>query len=180
MKTDAKEAKKPAKKPAEAAETPAPAAGAGLPKRGEAAPALVLPDQDGKVVDLASFAGRKVVVYFYPKDDTPGCTREACDFRDNMAVVSKAGAVVLGVSRDSAAAHRRFREKYGLPFALLTDADGAAHRAWGAWGEKVLYGKRSVGPIRTTVVVDEQGKVQLTWSPVKVAGHAEQVLAALG
>lgn len=160
-----------------AAPSPSDGQAAALPAPGAPAPALALPDQDGQRVELAGFAGRPVVVYFYPKDDTPGCTREACDFRDQSDAL--AGAVVLGVSRDGGAAHRKFRAKYALPFPLLTDEGGAASQAWGAWGEKVLYGKRSVGPIRTTVLVDRQGQVARVWSPVKVDGHVAQVLEAI-
>lgn len=163
---------------APAASAPGAAASA-LPAPGALAPPLVLPDQDDHVVELAKLVGRPVVVFFYPRDNTPGCTREACDFRDRTPALAQAGAVVLGVSRDTSASHRKFREKFTLPFTLLCDAGGAAAQTWGAWGEKVLYGKRSVGPVRTTVLIDAQGRVARVWSPVKVDGHGAEVLAAV-
>ncbi len=147
---------------------------------GAPAPAFSLPADDGATVSLAKLRGKRVVLYFYPKDDTPGCTRESCDFQANLGALSKSGAVVLGVSRDGAAAHQRFRAKYGLTFPLLTDADRAVHEAYGAWGTKNMYGKKVEGVIRTTVLIDEAGNVARVFSPVKVDGHAAAVLAALG
>ena len=146
---------------------------------GERAPKLTLISDDGKTIALSDFAGKKVVLYFYPKDDTPGCTREARDFRDRLQDLHRKGAVVLGVSRDSVDSHRRFKAKHGLPFALLSDPDAQAHKAFGAWGEKVLYGKRTTGVIRSTVLVDEDGNIAKVWPKVKVDGHVEQVLAEL-
>jgi len=146
---------------------------------GSKAPAFTLTDQDGKTVSLESFRGRTVVLFFYPKDDTPGCTREACGFRDNWSRVKSKGAVVVGVSRDDAASHVRFREKYELPFPLLSDPDKAVHLAYGAWGKKVLYGKESEGVIRSTFLIGGDGRILKIWSPVKVDGHVDAVLAAL-
>jgi peroxiredoxin Q/BCP len=119
------------------------------------------------------------VLYFYPKDDTPGCTREACDFRDNLARLRREGATVLGVSKDSLASHGKFRSKYQLPFDLLSDEDNSVARAYGAYGEKTMYGKKILGTIRSTYLIDENGRVDTVWSPVKVDGHVEQVLDRL-
>ena len=120
-----------------------------------------------------------MVLYFYPKDDTPGCTREACAFRDQKAALKKRGAVVLGVSGDSVASHEKFRAKYKLNFPLLADPDKAVAKKYGAWGEKVLYGRKTVGMIRSTFVIDAEGVVRKVFPRVKVDGHDEQVLAAL-
>jgi thioredoxin-dependent peroxiredoxin len=145
----------------------------------EKAPPFSLTTDDGKTVSLADFAGKRVVLYFYPKDDTPGCTRQACAFQDNLGAVESRGAVVLGVSRDSLKSHEKFKTKYNLRFPLLSDPDGAVHRAYGAWGMKTLYGKTSEGVIRTTVIIDENGNIAKRFPSVKVDGHAERVLAAL-
>ncbi len=150
-----------------------------MSKVGDLAPALSLESDGGARVSLADFAGRPVVVYFYPKDDTPGCTVEAQDFTARAADFAKAGAAVLGVSKDSVKSHCRFRDKYGLKVTLLSDPDLAAHRAWGAFGEKVMYGKKVEGTIRSTFVVGADGRVAHAWSPVKVPGHVDAVLAAL-
>ncbi len=147
---------------------------------GDKAPAFTLPDQDGKKVSLRDFKGRPVVVYFYPRDDTPGCTKEACQFNDNLRAFSRAKAAVVGISADDAASHRKFREKYGLEFPLLTDADHTVGEAYGAWGEKTLYGKRTTGVIRSTFLVGPDGKVQRAWYNVKADGHAAKVLEELG
>ena len=147
---------------------------------GDQAPPFTLPDQDGNPVALDDFRGRKVLVYFYPADDTPGCTKEACQFNDNLAAFQAAGVPVLGVSPDNAASHQRFRNKYGLRFPLLTDADHAVLDAYGAWGEKRRYGRTSVGVLRSTFLVDEQGRVERAWHDVKADGHAAAVLAELG
>ena len=147
---------------------------------GKTAPAFTLDDADGKPVALGDFAGRDVVVYFYPKDDTPGCTKEACGFRDRAAALAAADAVVLGISPDGGAAHRRFRDKYALPFPLLSDPDKRVMTAYGAWGEKTLYGKPVTGVIRLTVLIGPDGKVVKHWPKVtKAETHPEQVLAAL-
>ncbi|MDA8365417.1 MAG: thioredoxin-dependent thiol peroxidase [Actinomycetota bacterium] len=146
---------------------------------GDKAPPFTLPDHDGTPVSLADFAGRPVVVYFYPKDDTPGCTKEACQFNENLSAFSRSGAAVVGISADSAARHQAFREKYGLTFPLLTDADHAVGEAYGAWGEKTMYGKKTVGVIRSTFLVDGDGVISRAWYHVKADGHAAKVLAEL-
>ncbi|HEX6739940.1 MAG TPA: thioredoxin-dependent thiol peroxidase [Vicinamibacteria bacterium] len=148
-------------------------------KEGAKAPAFTLESAEGGKVSLADFKGQPVVLYFYPKDDTPGCTLEAQAFRDALPRFKRKKAVVLGVSRDSTASHCRFRDKYELNFPLLSDPEGKVIEAYGAWGEKNMYGKKSMGIIRTTVIIDGQGKVAKVFPKVKVAGHAEDVLAAL-
>ena len=146
---------------------------------GKKAPAFSLKDQDGKTVKLADFAGKNVVLYFYPKDDTPGCTTEACNFRDEHSKLQKAGAVVLGVSPDSEARHAKFRAKYSLPFTLLADTEHEVAEKYGAWGEKSLYGKKYMGIIRSTFLIGKDGKVAKVWPKVKVKEHAGEVLEAL-
>ncbi|MBL8862435.1 MAG: thioredoxin-dependent thiol peroxidase [Planctomycetes bacterium] len=143
------------------------------------APAFSLPSTSGRSVSTKELRGQRFVLYFYPKDDTPGCTREACDFRDNLARLGRAGVRVLGVSKDSLASHQKFREKYGLSFELLSDAGNAVARAYGAFGEKLMYGKPVTGVIRSTFLIDAEGRVERVWSPVKVDGHVEAVLAAI-
>ena len=143
---------------------------------GDKAPAFTLPDQDGKPVSLKDFKGAPVVVYFYPRDDTPGCTKEACQFNDNLRAFKKAKVAVVGISADSADKHKAFRSKYGLKFPLLTDADHKIGAAYGAWGEKTLYGKKSIGVIRSTFLVGPDGKVVRPWYHVKADGHAAKVL----
>jgi peroxiredoxin Q/BCP len=146
---------------------------------GAQAPTFTLPDQDGDPVSLDDFKGAKVLVYFYPADDTPGCTKEACQFNDNLAGFQAAGVPVIGISPDDAASHQRFRNKYGLRFPLLTDADHAVMDAWGAWGEKTSYGRTSVGVLRSTFLLDEDGRVERAWHNVKADGHAATVLSQL-
>jgi peroxiredoxin Q/BCP len=146
---------------------------------GHPAPDFTLSDQDGRPVTLASLRGSKVVLYFYPKDDTPGCTKEACAFRDVRAAYEKAGAKVLGISPDTVASHRKFADKYDLPFTLLADPDRTVCQAYGVWKEKNLYGKKSMGVERTTVLIDESGKVRRVFPRVRVDGHSEKVLEAL-
>jgi peroxiredoxin Q/BCP len=148
-------------------------------KPGDKAPSFKLPSTGGGEVSSSDLKGRKFVLYFYPKDDTPGCTREACDFRDNLARLRREGATVLGVSKDSLASHGKFRSKYQLPFDLLSDEDNSVARAYGAYGEKTMYGKKILGTIRSTYLIDENGRVDTVWSPVKVDGHVEQVLDRL-
>ena len=148
-------------------------------KEGQKAPPFKLESSDGKTVSLADFAGKSVVLYFYPRDNTPGCTREAEAFRDAAAALKKKNAVVLGVSKDSIASHCKFRDKYRLNFPLLSDPDGDVLEKYGAWGEKVLYGKKSMGIIRSTVVIGPDGKIKKLFPKVKVDGHAEEVLAVL-
>jgi peroxiredoxin Q/BCP len=143
---------------------------------GDKAPAFTLPDQDEKKVSLKDFKGSPVVVYFYPADDTPGCTKEACQFNDNLLAFDRAGVTVLGISPDGAAKHTRFREKYGLRFPLLSDPEHGVMEAYGAWGEKTLYGKKSLGVIRSTFLVGPTGKIERAWYNVRADGHAEKVL----
>jgi thioredoxin-dependent peroxiredoxin len=147
---------------------------------GDTAPDFTLADQDGTAVSLASFRGRKVIVYFYPAASTPGCTKEACDFRDNLGSLAAAGYVVLGVSRDEPAANKKFAEEEHLTFPLLSDPDRAVHEAYGAWGEKSLYGKKITGVLRSTFVLDEEGRVQLAQYNVKATGHVAALRKKLG
>jgi peroxiredoxin Q/BCP len=148
-------------------------------QEGRKAPAFILASSEGGEVSLESLRGKTVVLYFYPKDDTPGCTREACAFRDNQAALKRKGVLVLGVSGDSLAAHEKFKAKYKLNFPLLSDPDKAVAKKYGAWGEKVLYGKKTVGMIRSTFVIDGEGVVRKVFPRVKVDGHAEKVLEAI-
>lgn len=142
---------------------------------GNKAPAFALASSTG-TVKLSDFAGKTVVLYFYPRDNTPGCTIEAQDFQAALADFTKAGAVVLGVSKDSLASHAKFADKFGLAFALLSDPDGKALEAYGAWGEKVMAGRKFMGIIRSTVVIGADGKVAGHWPKVSVKGHAAAVL----
>jgi peroxiredoxin Q/BCP len=146
---------------------------------GKKAPAFNLESSDGGKVKLADLAGKPVVLYFYPRDNTPGCTVEAQDFQASLAAFTKAGAVVLGVSKDTIATHCKFRDKFGLKFPLLTDADGKTMESYGAWGDKVLYGKKSKGIIRSTVLIGKDGKVVKHWPKVSVKGHVAEVLEAV-
>jgi peroxiredoxin Q/BCP len=148
-------------------------------KDGDKAPVFKLPSVEGGDVSLKDFAGKTVVLYFYPKDDTPGCTREACAFRDSQAALKKAGAVVLGVSPDSVESHQKFRSKYKLNFPLLADADKIVARKYGAFGDKVMYGKKVTGMIRSTFVIDGHGVVRKVFPRVKVDGHSDKVLEAV-
>ena len=149
-------------------------------QEGRKAPAFTLPDQDGNRVSLKDFAGRHVIVYFYPKDDTPGCTKEACGFRDRDRELGKVDAVVLGISPDGAESHRKFIDKYGLPFTLLSDPDRKVMKKYGAWGEKTMYGQKKVGVVRSTVWIGPDGKVRKHWARVaKAEAHPEKVLEAL-
>jgi peroxiredoxin Q/BCP len=148
-------------------------------QEGDTAPAFALPDQDGETVSLASFGGRRVVVYFYPADDTPGCTKEACQFDGTLDELAAAGADVVGISPDGAESHRRFRDKHGLRLRLLTDADHTVMEAYGAWGEKTLYGRKSIGVIRSTFLVSPEGRVERAWYHVRADGHAAKVLATV-
>jgi peroxiredoxin Q/BCP len=147
---------------------------------GDRAPEFSALTDAGTRVSLRDFRGKKVVLYFYPRDDTPGCTKEACAFRDNHRRVVARGAVVLGVSGDDVASHRRFKEKYDLPFPLLADPDRAIISAYGVWKEKTLYGKTVMGVERTTFIIDEQGVITHVFPKVKVDGHVDEVLEALG
>jgi len=148
-------------------------------KEGDQAPAFSLSDASGGKVALSDFAGKTVVLYFYPKDDTPGCTTEACEFRDLQGSYDGKNAVIVGVSPDSPESHSKFAGKFSLPFTLLCDPSHETAEKYGAWGEKNLYGKMTTGVLRTTVVVDEHGKVAKIYRNVKAAGHAADVLNAL-
>ncbi|MEK6688859.1 MAG: thioredoxin-dependent thiol peroxidase [Gemmatimonadota bacterium] len=147
---------------------------------GTKAPSFTLQTDEGASVSLRDYRGRKVVLYFYPKDDTPGCTTQACEFRDQWADVRAAGAVVLGVSPDGVASHQQFKAKFKLPFALLVDADHAVADAYGAWGDKSMSGRTYQGVLRSTVLIDTEGLVARVFRNVKPKGHAAEVLAALG
>ncbi|QIA26383.1 thioredoxin-dependent thiol peroxidase [Thermaerobacter sp. PB12/4term] len=149
-------------------------------KVGEQAPDFTAVNDRGETVRLSDFRGRKVVLYFYPKDDTPGCTREACSFRDDYGQLQEAGAVVLGVSPDPVESHVKFREKYGLPFPLLSDPDHQVAEAYGVWKEKRMYGRTYWGIERTTFVLDEEGKVLAVIRGVKPEEHPRRALKALG
>jgi len=149
-------------------------------EEGQPAPAFALPSDSGEEVSLASLRGTPVVLYFYPKDDTPGCTAQACGIRDAWADFERAGAVVIGVSPDGQASHRKFKEKFDLPFTLLADADHEVADAYGVWGEKSYAGKTYMGVLRSTFVIDEDGNVARVFRDVKPAEHADQVLEALG
>lgn len=146
---------------------------------GSKAPAFTLPTDDGSSVSLTDLAGKKVVLYFYPKDDTSGCTLQACEFRDSWEAVQQAGAVVLGVSPDGVTSHQKFRDKFALPFALLADEDHAVAERYGVWGEKSMYGRKYFGILRTTFVIDEEGRIAHVFEKVKPEGHAAEVLAVL-
>lgn len=150
-----------------------------LLKPGARAPAFSLPAHDGSTVSLKDFRGKKVVLYFYPKDMTSGCTVEACEFRDNWKAVQKSGAVVLGVSPDGPGSHEKFRKKYDLPFPLLADEGHAVAAAYGAWGEKSMYGRKYMGILRTTFIIDGAGRISRIFEKVKPRGHAAEVLEAL-
>jgi peroxiredoxin Q/BCP len=147
---------------------------------GSKAPGFTLPDGAGQSVSLADFAGRNVILYFYPRDDTPGCTKEACGFRDAWDEIRESGAVVLGVSPDDAASHTRFAAKHRVPFPLLSDPEHKVMRAYGAYGQKTLYGRRIIGVIRSTVWIGPDGRVRKHWARVaNAAEHPAKVLAAL-
>lgn len=147
---------------------------------GEAAPAFELETDGGGTISLQELRGRKVVLYFYPKDDTPGCTREACAFRDAMPSFEKLGATVIGVSPDSTQRHTRFRQKYDLPFTLASDPERKAADAYGVWVEKSMYGRKYMGIERSTFLIDEDGRIAAIWRKVKVPGHVDAVLDATG
>ncbi len=148
-------------------------------KIGDKAPELSLPDQHGKTVTLKHFKGKQIVLYFYPKDDTPGCTKESCDFRDVEAQIVRAGGAIVGVSLDGKESHQKFIKKYGLPFPLLSDEDASISKAYGVYKEKNMYGKKYWGIERSTFVIDPLGTVKAVFRKVKVDGHADEVLTAL-
>jgi len=146
---------------------------------GDTAPDFELESDEGETVKLSDFRGKKVVLYFYPKDDTPGCTTEACEFRDRQPDLDTLGATVLGVSPDGVASHRKFKDKYGLTFTLLADPDHSVAEAYGAWGEKKMYGKTYEGVLRSTFIIDEEGKIEQVFAKVRPKGHGDQILDAL-
>ena len=148
-------------------------------KVGQKAPSFSLPDQTGKLVRLADYRGQKVILYFYPKDDTSGCTKEACAFRDSIEEIQDNGAVVLGVSPDSVESHKKFVGKYELNFPLLSDANKTVVQAYGVWKEKSMYGRKYMGVERTTFVIDQYGKIDEIFRKVHVDGHIEEVLSEL-
>lgn len=145
-------------------------------QKGDKAPYFEGPDQDGNIIRLSDFTGRRLVLYFYPKDSTPGCTAEACDLRDNYERFLSQGYAVVGVSKDSAASHRKFIEKYSLPFPLISDPETVILQAYEAWGEKKNYGKVSMGTLRKTYVIDENGVITDIISKVDTKNHAAQIL----
>ena len=149
-------------------------------KVGSKAPDFTLQAGDGKEVSLKNLKGRKAVLYFYPKDNTPGCTKEACTFNENLKILEKKGTVVIGVSADSVASHKKFAEKYSLTFPLLSDEKKEMIKKYGVWKEKSLYGKKFMGIERTTFVIDEHGVIVKIFPKVKVDGHVDEVLEALG
>ena len=149
-------------------------------KEGKPAPRFTLPSTEGKDIALEDYRGQPVVLYFYPRDDTPGCTKEACGFQDAFSKIKRRGAVVLGVSPDSVASHDEFRAKYTLKFPLLADEKKAVAKKYGAFGEKMMYGRKVMGMIRSTFVIDAEGVVRKVFPKVRVDGHVEQVLKALG
>lgn len=150
------------------------------PQEGDQAPEIRLNTDSGQKFELSALKGKNVVLYFYPKSDTPGCTKEACEFRDTSMKFSKANTVIVGISSDPEKAQAKFKDKFDLPFTLLADADHQAAEAYGVWKEKSMYGKKYMGIERTTFVIDPGGKVKKIFPKVKVDGHAEEVLAAIG
>jgi peroxiredoxin Q/BCP len=146
---------------------------------GDKAPEFKLQDDSGAEVSLKDFKGKNVVLYFYPKDDTPGCTKEACDFRDNKKVYQKKNTVILGVSADSVEAHVKFKKKFDLPFQLLSDPEKKTIQAYGVWKEKSMYGKKYMGIERTTFIIGPDGKIQKVFPKVSVTGHVDEVLASV-
>ena len=149
-------------------------------KSGDQAPDFELQTDTGDTLRLSDLRGKKVILYFYPKDNTPGCTAEAVGFRDRSRDIEREGAVVLGVSPDSVKSHKKFKTKYELPFTLLSDPDHAVASLYGAWGEKKLYGKTFMGVLRSTYVIDEEGVIESIYLKVRPKGHAEQILEILG
>ena len=146
---------------------------------GNKAPSFTLMGDDGKEYSLDDYRGKKVLLYFYPKDNTPGCTKEACSLRDWNDEIIKRGVTVMGVSKDTIQSHNKFREKHNLNFILLSDPEKSVHMAYGAWGEKKLYGKVSLGTIRKTFLIDENGNIEKIWNKVAVATHGEDVVKYL-
>ena len=151
----------------------------GGPAAGDRAPDFTMPTDGGGSVKLSDLKGKTVVLYFYPKDDTTGCTKEACGFNDTLPNFSKLKAEIIGVSRDSVASHDKFKKKYGLKFRLASDEDGKVSDAYGTWGEKSMYGRKYRGMERATFLIDAKGTIRQVWRKVKVPGHVEEVMAAI-
>lgn len=150
-----------------------------IPTPGTPAPDFALPDETGTLRRLSDFRGQTIVLYFYPKDDTPGCTTEACNFRDDYSAYQQAGVTILGVSPDSPKSHAKFKQKFQLPFSLLADEDHAVCEAYGVWGQKKFMGKEYMGVLRTTFIIDPEGKIKKVFENVKPAEHSAEVLAAV-
>lgn len=150
-----------------------------LLKPGQKAPSFSLMNDQGEKVSLKDFSGKKLIVYFYPKDNTPGCTQESCDFRDQFSRLKKAGVEVVGVSKDSVASHLKFKTKFDFPFSLLSDSEGEMCESYGVWKEKSLYGKKYMGIERTTFLIDEKGKIMKVYPKVSVKGHVDAILKDL-
>ena len=148
-------------------------------KEGTKAPSFSLPDQDGKIHTLKEYRGKKVILYFYPRDNTPGCTKQACNFGQLYPQFTEKGAVVLGVSKDSVASHKKFEEKYNLPFTLLSDPELSCIQAYDVWKEKVNYGKKSMGVVRTTYLIDENGVIEKAFDKVNAEKNPEQMLGEI-
>ena len=148
-------------------------------KEGQKAPAFTLPADDGKTVSLKDYQGQKLILYFYPKDDTSGCTAQACAFTDSLPAFRKLKTAILGVSKDSIARHQKFREKYALNFPLASDEEGKVLEKYGVWVEKSMYGRKYMGIERTTFLIGEDGRIEKIWSKVKVPGHIDEILAVL-
>ena len=146
---------------------------------GVKAPDFTLPDQNGDLHSLSEYKGKKIILYFYPKDNTPGCTKQACGFAERYPKFTDKGAVVLGISKDSVASHKKFEEKYGLPFTILSDPELKVIQAYDVWKEKMNYGKLSMGVVRTTYLIDEEGKIAKAFDKVKAADNPEQMLGEL-
>ena len=146
------------------------------PRIGKKAPAFKGTDQYGKTISLASFKGKKLILYFYPKDNTPGCTQQACNLRDHYGILKNKGYEVMGVSPDSAASHLKFENKYDLPFTLIADTDKTILEKYGVWAEKQMYGKKFMGVVRTTFLIDEEGRIQRIITKPKVSEHADEIL----
>lgn len=145
-------------------------------KEGDKAPEFAGINEDGKEILLSDYAGKKVILYFYPKDNTPGCTAQSCDLRDNYKLMQSMGYEVIGVSSDSAESHKKFQAKHELPFSLIADTDKTVHNLYGVWGEKNMYGRKYMGTFRTTFVIDEEGKIEEIIKKVKTKEHAKQIL----
>ena len=145
-------------------------------KAGDTAPDFESIDQDGNPIKLSDFKGKKVILYFYPKDNTPGCTAESCNLRDNYEMLQKNGYIVLGVSSDNEKSHRKFIDKHELPFSLIADTDKSVHEKFGTWAEKSMYGKKYMGTLRTTFVIDEKGKIEEVIEKVKTKDHTAQIV----